>query len=576
MASIYCRAAVLLVHLASGLPGCTLRDVELFPDSEVAQGGTGPSSSSGAPNATAGERCEAVVPAGMLAARPPMGWNGWTTFECAVDLDEGKVRKMADALVDSGMQTAGYTYVNLDRCWGDQRNEAGDLVLDSARLPNGITALASELHERGFKLGFHRYSSACSNLSSGREAADAKTYAAWGIDFLKLVSCTSSSAPDTHGATAMAAALRDSGRSMVLSLAMPPHQEWMPDIAHMSRTGPPIAGNWTSILSQLDATAPLAAYVRPGAFNDPDLLVAGVGGLSEAEQRAHFSLWSILSAPLLASNDLTAMPEATRRILTHPDLIAINQDPLGLQGALIRREGDLEVYAKPVAECGARAVVLLNRGDSELSTTLTWEELWLSPGSARVRDLWAQEDLPSDGRTVQLAVEAHDVRVLKITGVEPPVAGAGGEIRLGDASFTYETNGYGPVERNATVGEQPEGDGQRMRMRGRAFADGLGVHPPSLLLFRLAGRCTRFTAQVGIDDESLGQGSAVFQVWSDGEKLFDSGIVTGETPPRQVDVLLHDRMDLRLFVGTTGDGFAHDHSDWAEARLYCDEQSTTR
>jgi len=417
-----------------------------------------------------GERCEAVVPADLVAARPPMGWNGWTTFECAAELDEAKVRQMVDALVDSGMQTAGYTYINLDRCWGDDRDADGNLVLDTARLPSGIRGLASDLHERGFKLGFHRYSDACSNLSSGREAADAQTYADWGVDFLKLVSCANTSTVDTHGATAMAEAVRDASRTMVLSLAMPPFQEWMLDIAQMWRTGPPIAGNWASILAKLDTTVPLAAYARPGAFNDPDFLVAGIGELSEAEQRAHFSLWSILSAPLLASNDLTQMPEATRRILTHPDLIAIDQDPLGLQGALIRRAGDLEVYAKPLAECGARAVVLFNRGDSPLTTTLDGDEIWLAKGPTQVRDLWSQEDLGSDAGAPRLTVEPHDVRALKVTGIEPPIGS--GELRLSEASFTYETNGYGPVERNATVGEQLAGDGQPMRLRGRAFAVG--------------------------------------------------------------------------------------------------------
>jgi alpha-galactosidase len=559
---------------------CAPRDVELFPDAHLVGGASNVGGRGGEAGVdepglvTPEERCEAVVPAGLLAARPPMGWNGWTSFECAPELDETKVRQMMDVLVESGMQTAGYTYVGLDRCWGDDRDAEGNLVLDPARLPDGMSRLSSDLHARGFKLGFHRHSVACANVPSDREAADASTYAEWGVDLLKLVSCAGSGPSDTHGAGAMASALRDTGREIVLSLAMPPFQEWMSDIGQMSRTGLPIAGTWPSILTQLDTTVPLAAYTRPGSFNDPDLLVAGLGELSEAEQRAHFSLWSILSAPLIASNDLTKMAESTRRILTQPDLIAINQDPLGLQGALIRREGDLDIYAKPLAQCGARAVVLFNRGSSPVAVTLRWPEVWLVPGTAAVRDLWAQEDLPADAEAAKVVVEPHDVRALRVTGREPPIEA--GEVRLGDASFTYEANGYGPVERNATVGEQPAGDGQPLRMRGRAYADGLGVHPPSLVRFRLGGRCTRFTAQVGIDDEVLGQGSAVFQVWSDGERLFDSGIVTGKTPPRQVDVLLDGRMDLRLMVATTDDGFAHDHADWAEARLYCSPDSTAR
>jgi alpha-galactosidase len=562
LASIF-RSAPLVASLMGAAGACAPHDVELFPEARGTDPDLNPSD----------ERCEAVVPAGLLAPRPPMGWNGWTTFECAPELDEATVRDMVDVLVESGMQTAGYTYVNLDRCWGDERDDDGNLVLDAARLPNGISSFSSDLHARGFKLGFYRHSVACPNVPDGREAADAKSYADWGVDLLKLVSCSDSATRDTHGAGSMAAALRDTGRDVVLSLAMPPFREWMPDVAQMWRTVPPIAGTWESILNQLDVTAPLAAYARPGAFNDPDFLVAGLGGLSEAEERAQFSLWSILSAPLLASNDLTQMGEATRRTLTEPGLIAINQDPLGLQGALVRREGDWEIYAKPLAACGARAVVALNRGESPLAAKFSRSDIWLGPGAVRVRDLWSDHDLPSPPGDVEVVVEPHDVRALEVQGAEPPVGS--GELRLGDVPFTYEANGYGPVERNMTIGEKGAGDGAPLRMRGRAYSDGLGVHPPSLVRFRLGGRCSRFTAQVGIDDESLGRGTAVFQVWSDGEKLFDSGIVSGETPPREVDVQLEGRMDLRLFVGTTGDGYAQDHADWAEARLHCGPESTS-
>lgn len=503
-----------------------------------------------------------------------MGWNGWTTFECAPELDEVKVREMVDVMVDSGMQTAGYTYVNLDRCWGDARDENGDIVLDTARLPNGIDAFSDDLHARGFKLGFHRHTAECADVPEGHEAADAAKYAQFGVDFLKLVSCQVSSVEDVHGARAMAEALRESGRDVLVSLALPPFQEWMRDVGQISRTDSAIVATWPSILAKLDATTPLAAYARPGAFLDPDFLVAGIGALSESEQRAQFSLWSILSAPLLASNDLTQMSEVTRSILTNQDVIALNQDPLALQAAQVRKEGDLEVFAKPLAECGARGVVLFNRGENSVTTTLSWPEIWLPASPTRVLDLWSQEELESDRFAVEITIPPHDVRVLKVVGVEPAISQ--GEARVGDAAFSYATNGYGPVERNTTNGEQLAGDGQPLRMRGQAYADGLGVHPPSLIRFRLGGVCSRFTAQVGIDDEGKGLGTVIFQVWSDGEKLFDSGVMTGKTPPQQVDVSLENRMDLRLFVATTGDDFFNDHSDWAEARLWCDPEMSAR
>jgi alpha-galactosidase len=324
----------------------------------------------------------------------------------------------------------------------------------------------------------------------------------------------------------------------------------------------------------LDETALLEAYTRPGAYADPDMLEVGNGALTESEQRAHFSLWSILSAPLLAGTDLTSMTEATRQILTNQELIAIDQDPLGLQGALVRRDGDLDIFAKPLASCGARGVVLFNRGEVPIDTTLNWSELWLLPGPASVRDLWSHSELSADAEQVSLTVPPHDVAALLVTGREPP--SFRGEVALGSAPFTYATNGYGPVERNMSNGELELGDGHPLSMRGRVYQDGLGAHAPSLIRFRLGGQCSRFTAEVGVDDEEVGLGSVVFQVWSDGVKLFDSGQMTGTTPPRQVDVNLENRMDLRLFVGIAEDDDHHDHADWAEARLTCATEPIAR
>ncbi len=563
--------------------GCGREDIELYPGASVTPrvGPNTPSSDGpggpmiGSPDEPPEpEQCGAVAPPGLRSALPPMGWNGWNSFACSPELDDPRVRGIADALTASGMQAAGYHYVDLDDCWELARSASGDIIVDPARLPSGMEALSLALHSQGFKLGVFRRGADCAQTPPERYTADAATYASWGIDLLKQVTCKAQT-PDTQlDFEQMSAALESSGRSVVLSITAPPFAEWMPNVGQTFRSSPAISPTWASLLEVLDATTPLAAYARPGAFNDPDMLEVGNGELTESEARAHFSLWSILSAPLLAGNDVSAMSEATRQILTNQEVIALDQDPLGLQGALVRREGDLDVYAKPLASCGARGVVLFNRGSSSLDTTLSWPEIWLEPGSASVRDLWSHIDLGAATDEVTLTVPPHDVLALQVVGPEP--AGPRGEVWLGDAPFTYVTNGYGPVERNTSNGELAAGDGHPMSMRGRVYQRGLGVHPPSLMRFRLGGACSRFTAEVGVDDEEAGLGSVVFQVWSDGEKLFDSGLVTGSTPPRQVDVSLENRMDLRLLVAMTADGDGNDHADWAEARLTCAGDSVAR
>jgi alpha-galactosidase len=297
------------------------------------------------------------------------------------------------------------------------------------------------------------------------------------------------------------------------------------------------------------------------------MLEIGNGSLTPGEQRVQFAVWSILSAPLIAGNDLAAMSEESRAILTNAALIAINQDPLGLQGALIRREGDVDVLAKPLSACGARAAVLWNRGEEAATVSLEWSELWLAAGAAEVQDLWAGAPLAAGADGVTVTVPAHDAVALRVTGVEPPRPA--GNVYLSDLPWTYATNGYGPVELDTTNGEDMALDGATIRLRSATYANGLGVHGPSLIRYRLGRACTRFIAEVGIDDDQRGNGSVSFEVWADGERLFETGRLTGETPSRSVSVDVKGRWEVRLFVGIGGDTFAMDHGVWAGARLEC-------
>jgi alpha-galactosidase len=314
------------------------------------------------------EDCSAAIPEGTIAARPPMGWNGYNAFGCDAGFDETMLRANVDALVSSGMQSAGYHYVNFDDCWELERTEDGRREFDPARLPGGVTAFSEHLHARGLSLGIRAPVRTCLGIpgTDGYEALDAATYAAWGVDYVKAVGC---GAPELAVRT-LAEQLELTGRPMVLSLAAEPFAEWMPEVANLWRTSEDAEPTWTSIVTSIDETVPLAAYARPGAFNDPDMLEIGNGTLTLGEKRAQFSVWSILAAPLIAGNDLTTMTEETLSVLTNGRLIALNQDPLGLQAALIRREGGVEILAKPLAECGARAAVLWNRSDADVPVSV--------------------------------------------------------------------------------------------------------------------------------------------------------------------------------------------------------------
>jgi alpha-galactosidase len=495
-----------------------------------------------------------------------MGWNGYNAFDCDAGLDETLIHANVDALVSRGMQSAGYHYVNLDDCWELERAEDGRRVFDPVRLPGGIAALSERLHSLGLSLGIRAPLRTCMGIpgTEGYEALDAASFAAWGVDYVKAVGCGGSELAMKTLAEQLA--LLD--RPMVLSLAMAPFEEWMREVGNVWRTSGDARPTWESLVTSIDATVPLAAYAHPGAFNDPDMLEIGNGALTPGEMRVQFSVWSILAAPLIAGNDLTTMTEETRSVLTNGGLIALNQDPLGLQGALIRREEGVDVLAKPLSECGARAVVLWNRSDVDVPVSVAWQELWLGPGPATVHDLWADLPLVAGADGFSVTVPPHDAVALRVIGSEPPRPS--GRVYLSDLPWTYATNGYGPVELDTTNGEESPLDGAPIRLGRAAHNKGLGVHGPSLIRYHLDRRCSRFIAEVGIDDDQDGLGSASFEVWADGERLFESGLVTGSSPPRPVSVEVTGKRDLRLFVSIGGDTYSHDHGVWAGARLECD------
>src|SRR5713226_3516355 len=373
-------------------------------------------------------------PSAGLALAPPMGWNSWNKFGC--NISEDMIKSMADALVKSGMKDAGYQYVNIDDCWQVSRDEHANIVVDQQRFPHGMKTLGDYIHSLGLKFGV--YSDAGTQTCAGRpgglghEYQDAIQYAAWGVDYLKYDWCHTSTQDARASYANIRAALDAAGRPIVLSIcewgtAKP--WLWGKEVGgNLWRTTGDIQDRWSGkkewkpgdccsygVVDILDAEADLYSYAGPGHWNDPDMLEVGNGGMTDVEYRSHFSLWAILAAPLIAGNDLRNMRPEIRDILTNKEVIAINQDPLGMQGRRVSKRGDREVWVKPLQD-GRRAVIVFNRGPAEQNVVVNWAEIG-NPDhlSAAVRDLWQHKELGKFTAKFGATVPSHGVVMVTVT-----------------------------------------------------------------------------------------------------------------------------------------------------------------
>jgi alpha-galactosidase len=368
---------------------------------------------------------------GALAATPPMGWNSWNLF--AGKVTDKDVRAAADAMVSSGMKDAGYQYINIDDTWEGQRDAQGNIQSNS-KFPD-MKALADYVHSKGLKIGI--YSSpgpqTCAHYegSYGHEEQDAKTYAAWGFDYLKYDLCSfrlimNQKAPnDPAKATQMMKdayvkmhkALVATGRPIVLSLCQYGWDavwEWGASVGgNLWRTTGDINPTYDRMTLIGFSQAGLSKYAGPGHWNDPDMLEVGNGKLTLDENRTHMSLWVILAAPLLAGNDLSQMNPETSAILTNREVIAIDQDSLGKQGDRVSEVGPVEIWAKPLAG-GAKAVALFNRDDTPLPITLKLSDVGFSSG-AKARDIWEAKDLGKLQGSYTAMVARHGVVLLRLS-----------------------------------------------------------------------------------------------------------------------------------------------------------------
>jgi len=363
-----------------------------------------------------------------LALTPPMGWNSWNKFAC--DNNEKTVREIADAMVASGMRDAGYQYVVIDDCWQVDRDAKGNIIADARAFPSGIQALADYIHSKGLKFGI--YSDAGTKTCAGRpgswgyEFQDARQYAEWGVDYLKYDWCNNGGQNSAAAYSRMRDALAASGRPIVFSICEWGRTKpwlWAKDIGNLWRTTDDIQDFWEGkkewgglgVVQIIDLQNGLEAFSGPGHWNDPDMLEVGNGGMSDVEYRSHFSFWCLLAAPLMAGNDLRTMSVETRDILTNREVIAVDQDPLGKQGSRVRRDGDLEVWSRPLAD-GSRAVILFNRGTKPAEIAVTWPEIGYTAGlSARVRDLWQHKDMGTFRGGYKAVALGHSVVMVRIT-----------------------------------------------------------------------------------------------------------------------------------------------------------------
>ncbi|WP_189134308.1 NPCBM/NEW2 domain-containing protein [Wenjunlia tyrosinilytica] len=507
-----------------------------------------------------------------------MGFNNWNSTACRAEFNESMVKGIADLFVSKGLKAAGYTYVNLDDCWAKtSRDSSGNLVPDPVRFPNGIKAVADYVHSKGLKFGI--YTSAGTKTCNtagfpgglGHEQQDADTFASWGVDYLKYDNCNNQGVDAKTRYRKMRDALKNTGRPIVYSICewgQNKPWEWAQDTGNLWRTTGDISDNWSSMVDKVHKNQVLAQFAGPGAWNDPDMLEVGNGGMTDTEYRSHFSLWSVMAAPLLIGSDLRKASTATFDILRNTDVIAVDQDPLGKQGTVISSSGGKAVYSKPLAG-GDRAVVLFNESTSAATISTTASAVGLPGGSSyTLRDLWTKSTRTTTG-TISASVPAHGVvmyRVSKTGGNTPPPSGTSA---VSDLSPTSATSGWGPFETDTSNGEKPAGDGRAITIQGVKYSKGLGVHAASDIGYYLGGACSTLTVDVGVDDEKTTTGSVVFQIFRDSTKVADSGLLTVDNAAKRLTANLSGGTTLRLVVTDGGNGNNSDHADWADPRLTC-------
>ena len=423
-----------------------------------------------------------------LVLTPPLGWNSWNVFH--ENINEKQIQEIADAMVSSGLKDAGYIYLNLDDNWMDTKRDAqGNLQNNPKTFPSGMKAIADYVHSKGLKFGLygdrgkrtcHHYNSnwQSESGSNGHEEQDAKKLAEWGVDYWKYDNCDSDPSTQEKDYTAMSNALRNSGRDIVFSICMWEYKDWMPKIANLWRTTFDIGPEWIStswyrgVYEIIDANNKYWQIAKPGHWNDPDMLEVGNRGLSYEEQRSQMTMWSIMAAPIMISSDVRNMSSETKDLYLNKDMIAINQDSLGVQGHRVSDVNGKQIWTKPLKN-GDIAVALLNNNSSTQTVECNFADIGVE-GEVEVRDAWKKKDLGALSH-VSVELPAHGSALLRLVVKPVPrglfkgeAFGIPGKIEMED----FDINGLG--QGNTTYNEndaEDHGAGEG----GTSYRPGTGV-----------------------------------------------------------------------------------------------------
>ena len=424
-----------------------------------------------------------------LVLTPPLGWNSWNVFH--ENINENQIKEVADAMVSSGLKDAGYIFLNLDDNWMDtKRDSQGNLQNNPKTFPSGMKALADYVHAKGLKFGLygdrgkrtcHHYNSnwQSESGSNGHEEQDAKKLAEWGVDYWKYDNCDSDPNTQEKDYTAMSKALRNSGRDIVFSICMWEYKDWMPKIANLWRTTFDIGPAWISqswyrgVYEIIDANNKYWQIAKPGHWNDPDMLEVGNNGLSYEEQRSQMTMWSIMAAPIMISSDIRKMSNETKELYLNKDMIAINQDSLGVQGHRVSDTQGKQVWTKPLQN-GDLAVALLNNNSSTQTVECNFADIGVE-GEVEVRDAWKKKDLGPVSH-VSIELPAHGSALLRLV-LKPVPRGLfkgeafaiPGKIEMED----FDVNGVG--QGNTTYNENDTDDHGAETNGGTSYRPGTGV-----------------------------------------------------------------------------------------------------
>jgi alpha-galactosidase len=377
-----------------------------------------------------------------LAPTPPMGWNSWNTFQ--TNISEQLVKGIADVMVSSGMKDAGYTYLVLDDGWMAMERDpkTGDLVPDPKKFPNSLKPVIDYVHSKGLKFGLYNCAGTktCAGYpgTRGYEYQDARFYASLGTDYLKFDWCNTEGINAKEAYTTMSKALKTADRPIVFSLCEWGNNQpwlWAEPVGQLWRTTGDITaqfdgiksyGNWhaNGVMTIVDMQDSLRKYAGPNHWNDPDMLEVG-NGLTPAQNRSHFSLWAMLAAPLIAGNDLRKMSAETKSVLTNKDVIAINQDLLGIQGFRYSNKDSIQTWFKPLSN-NEWAVCFVNRSSVAKQLDFNWQNesvidnlynksLDAKSTTYRLRDLWTKKDVGTTRTPVKTTIQPYDVLMLRLT-----------------------------------------------------------------------------------------------------------------------------------------------------------------